>query len=460
MADFYETGVVNSNTLAITGGNETTTARLSLGNVNTKGIVPNHTVNKYNISLRTTSKVSKWLSFDSKFNYIRTNGSQRPAMGSGSDNVNRTFVTMGRYVPMDWLEEYYNTTGEYGNWPVVNYNPYYVVNELKNSDYRDRLMANVSATVTFTPWLSLVGRVGVDTYTENREKIWPIGAKGSANVAGRLTNEMLHYRDVNADVLLTASGQLAPDLTGTLTFGANLLSQRRDNQFMDARKLKAEGVYNVSNASTFYPSSYLWQKEMQSVYFYGQLAWKNYLFLDVTGRNDWSSTLGADNYAYFYPSVGLSFVFSDAFNIDEKILSFGKVRASWAQVGNDSDPYLTKIGYNSYTNTYLGRGFASRSGTIPLYNLKNELSESWEIGTDLRFFQNRIGLDLTYYNGFTTNQILPVDISTASGYDNVIINAGKISNKGVEILLNITPVQGTIVSGADYLQLRQKPFSG
>lgn len=441
VADFYETGIVNSNTLAISGGNESTSARLSLGNINTKGIVPNHTVNKYTISLRTNSKVSKWLSFDSKFNYIRTNGSQRPAMGSGSDNVNRTFVTMGRYVPMDWLEEYYGTTGEYGNWPGVNYNPYYVVNELKNSDYRDRLMANVAATVTFTPWLSLVGRVGVDSYTENREKIWPIGAKGSANVAGRITNEMLHYRDVNMDVLLTASGQLTPNLSGTLTLGGNLLTQRRDNQFMDARNLKAEGVYNVSNASDFRPSSYLWQKETQSVFFYGQLAWKNYLFLDVTGRNDWSSTLGADNYGYFYPSVGLSFVFTDAFNIDEKILSFGKVRASWAQVGNDSDPYLTKIGYNSYTSSYLGRDFASKSGTIPLFNLKNELNESWEIGTDLRFFQNRIGLDLTYYSGFTTNQILPVDISSASGYSNVIINAGKISNKGVEILFNITPVQ-------------------
>ncbi len=441
VAEFYETGVINSNTIAISGGNETTSTRLSLGNVSTKGIVPNHEVKKYNISLRTNSQVSKWLSFDSKFNYIRTSGSQRPAMGSGSDNVNRTFVTMGRYVPMDWLQEYYETTGEYGNWPGVNYNPYYVVNELKNSDYRDRMIGYASATVKFTDWLSLMGRVGADFYTEYREKIWPVGAKGSANVAGRLTTEMLHNRDINADALLTASKQLSPNFSGTFTVGANLLTQRRDDQYMDARNLKAEGVYHVSNASDLRPSSYLWQKETQSVFFYGQLGYKNYLFLDITGRNDWSSALGQDNYSFFYPSVGLSFVFSDAFNLDEKILSFGKVRASWAQVGNDSDPYLTKMGYNSYTTSYLGRGFASKNGTIPLFNLKNELSESWEIGTDLRFFQNRVGLDLTYYNGFTTNQILPVDISSASGYSTVIINAGKISNKGIEALLNITPVQ-------------------
>jgi TonB-linked SusC/RagA family outer membrane protein len=441
--DFYNTGVVNSNTLAISGGNENSSGRLSFGNVYQTGIVPNHKVTKYNLGLRGTSQVSKWLSFDAKFNYIRTNGSQRPAMGSGSDNVNRTFVTMGRYVPMSWLKEYYEKTGEYGNWPGVNYNPYYVVNELKNTDWRDRILGYGAATVTFTDWLSLTARAGVDLHTEYREKTWPVGASGSANRRGRLTTEMLHYRDVNLDALLTANKQLSENFHGSLTVGASLLNQRRDNQYMDARNLKAEGVYHVSNAQDLRPSQGLWEKEMQSVFFSGQLGYKNYLFLDVTGRNDWSSALGVDEYSFFYPSVGLSFVFSDAFGINNNILSFGKVRASWAQVGNDSDPYLTKRGYNSYTTSFLGRGYASKSGTLPLFNLKNELSESWEIGADLRFWQNRAGLDVTYYNGHTTNQILPVTISNASGYSNVVINAGKVSNKGLEAILNLTPVSLT-----------------
>ncbi len=138
--------------------------------------------------------------------------------------------------------------------------------------------------------------------------------------------------------------------------------------------------------------------------------------------------------------MGLSWVFSDALNINNNILSFGKVRVSWAQVGNDSDPYLTKRGYTSYTTSYLGQGFASKSGTLPLFNLKNELTESWEIGGDLRFLQNRIGIDVTYYNGHTTNQILPITVSTASGYSSVVINAGKVNNKGIEAVLNLTPV--------------------
>ncbi len=443
VADFYETGFRNSNTVAVSGGSDKTTARLTFGNAYYTGIVPNHKVTKYNVSLRANSQVSKWLSLDGKFNYIRTDGSQRPSMGSGSDNVNRTFVTMGRYVPMDWLKEYYETTGERGSWPGVGYNPYYVVNELINEDYRDRIMGYGSATIKFTDWLSLLGRVGVDLQTEYREKNWPVGASGSANVRGRLTTEMIHYKDINADLLLTAANQLSDNFYGSITLGASLLTQRRDNQYMDARDLKAEGVYHISNAQDHRPTQGLWEKEMQSVFFSGQLAYKNYLFLDITGRNDWSSALGVDNYSFFYPSVGLSWVFSDAFAMNSNILSFGKVRASWAQVGNDSDPYLTKRGYNSYTTSFLGQGYASKSGTLPLYNLKNELSESWEVGADLRFWQNRASLDLTYYDGHTTNQILPVDVSTTSGYSQVVINAGKISNSGIEAVLNLTPVSLT-----------------
>jgi hypothetical protein len=184
------------------------------------------------------------------------------------------------------------------------------------------------------------------------------------------------------------------------------------------------------------------RKEMQSVYFMGQLSYKKYLFLDLTGRNDWSSALGINDYSFFYPSVSSSFVFTDAFkDTFGRILSFGKVRASWAQVGNDSDPYLTMNGYASTTTTYDGHGLSWMNPVIPNYNLKNELTESWELGTDLRFFDSRIGLDLTYYDGKTTNQILPANISNASGYTTVVINAGEIQNKGLEIALNLNPIK-------------------
>jgi TonB-linked SusC/RagA family outer membrane protein len=437
---FYQTGFVNANTLAISGGDAQTSGRLSFGNVYQKGIIGDHKVTKYNLSLSGNSQVNKWLRFDGRFNYIRTDGSQRPNLGYLWSNINLQLITLGRYVPLDFLKEYYEKAGEGGQWPGVYENPFFILSEYKNNDYRDRMIANASATAQFTDWLSLLARVGFDLHTEHHKKTFPVGSMAYGCSRGRILTGMLHYRDLNADLMLTANKQLSENFHGSLTVGASLLTQRRDTEHMDARNLKAVGVYNISNSQEFYPSSYLWQKEMQSVYFLGQIAYKNWLFLDVTGRNDWSSALGKDEYSFFYPSVGLSWVFSDALNITGNVLSFGKARVSWAQVGNDSDPYLTKAGYTSYTTNFLGQGFASKSGTLPLFNLKNELTESWEIGGDLRFLQNRIGIDVTYYNGYTFNQILHIPVSVTSGYSTVVINAGKISNKGIEAILNLTPL--------------------
>ena len=440
--EFYEVGVTNTNNIAISGGTEKSTARLSIGNTWAKGIIPNHRLEKQTISLRTNTQVTDFLSFDAKINYIHDEGHNRPALGTVRDNVTRGFATLGRYVPLPWLKEYYETTGQPGNWPGVSYNPYYVVNELKNNDSQDRIIGFASANLKITPWLSMMGRVGTDFYTEKREEIWPVGAFGGDNANGRLTSNLNEVKDFNADVILTASKELSSHFSLSGSVGSSILRQTRNYNSLDARNLKAEGVYHVSNAQDIRPNAFFSEKEMQSVYFTGQVAYNNYLFLDVTGRNDWSSALGRDNYSFFYPSVSTSFVFTDAFRVfPEDILSFGKVRLSWAQVGNDSDPYLTRTGYNSFTTSFNGQGLASVSSMIPLFNLKNELTESWEIGADLRFLNNRLGLDLTYYNGKTTNQILPVDISIASGYSSVVINAGEIQNKGLEVAFRATPIK-------------------
>jgi len=440
--DFYELGVTTNNSVAFSGGNEKTTARLSLGNTQSKGIIPNERLDRTTIDLRTTSQLTDKLAFNAKVNYINSVGDQRPALGSTNENVARGLATMGRYVPLSWLKEYYETTGDWGRWPGVGYNPYYVLNELKNHDETDRLIGFASVNYDITPWLSVMGRTGIDTYTDIRTRSWPVGASGSDNSKGRFLDDTYRIKENNSDLLLTANkSDLFANIGGTLSIGASVITQQRNRIGWDARNFKAPGVYDVSNAQDVRPSYSLWKKQMQSVYFTGGLSYKEYLFLDVTGRNDWSSTLGKDNYSFFYPSVSTSFVFTEAFGIGTDILSFGKVRLSWAQVGNDSDPYLTTAGYTPYTMTFNGNGLSSMSGRIPLFDLKNELTESYEFGTDLRFLQNRIGIDLTYYNSKTTNQILPVTISNASGYSSVVINAGEVQNKGLEAVLNLKPVQ-------------------
>ncbi len=438
--DFYETGMIQNTTIAFTGGTEKSTARLSLGNSYTKGITPNHKVNRQTINLMTSTQLTDKFSFDVKINYIHTKGNQRPALGSSSDNIVRGFATLGRYVPMSWLKEYYETTGDWGRWPGVVYNPYYVVNELKNTDHQERIIGFVSLKYDFTNWLSLQVRGGTDFHSESREKTWPVGSRSGTNSKGRITQTNYNVSESNYDALLSASGNLSDNFTGSFTLGANLLRQKYESQGWDGRNFKAEGVYDISNCQEFYPNYYLSQKEMQSVYFNGQIGYRNFLYLDITGRNDWSSALGKDNYSFFYPSVSASWVFSENFELGSGVFTFGKIRASWAQVGNDSNPYLTQAGYNSYTTSFNGQSYASMSNQVPLFDLKNELTSSWEIGGDIRLFQNRIGLDLTYYNGRTTNQILPVTISNSSGYSRVVINAGEIENKGLELFLNVTPI--------------------
>lgn len=438
--NFYQTGSTTQYTVALSGGNENMSGRVSFGNTNYKGTIPNHKYNRQTISARLTSKLTDFLSFDTKVNYIHSEGNQRPSMGFNVRNPNYTLAQMGRMVPMDFLNEYYQKTGEPGRWPGVMLNPYYIINGLKNRDYRDRIIGYLAITLNLTDWLTMTGNIGVDFYTENREKDFPVGSQTWDYPNGGLTRDLRHNKELNASLIFNASKELSSNFSIDASLGANLMQQRRDRVYMNGVGLNAPGVYNISNAQVIFPQQSLYQKEIQSIFFIGQLGYKNFLFLDVTGRNDWSSTLGPNNISFFYPSISTGFVFTDALKMDDNFLSFGKVRVSWAQVGNDSDPYLTKIGYQLSTQSINGQGFISTSGRIPLLDLKNELTESWEIGTDLRFFKNRLSIDATYYNGYTSNQIIEATISTSSGYESVVINAGRINNEGFEAIVMANPI--------------------
>lgn len=439
---FYETGISNTNNVAITSVSDKSTVRLSLGNTTTTGVIPNEKITRNTVTLRATTQTTDYLSFDAKVSYVHSGGEQRPILGYGQESPVWNLAIMARFTPLDFIKKSYEETGSYFRFPGENYNPWYIVNELKNNDHRDRIIGNVSTTLKITEWLKLMGRVGMDSYSEEREEIWPVGARGNNVNKGQFTRLFLNNREINADAILTANKALSSSFSASASLGASILSQRSASMSWIGRDLKSPGVYDISNANIVLPDEGLRTKEIQSVFFMGQLGYKNYLFLDITGRNDWSSTLGVNNYSFFYPSVSASFVFADALKIDSKILNFGKVRASWSQVGNDAAPYLTTAGYSlSTTAGFNGNRYAFAPGTIPPLDLKNETTEAWEIGTDLRFLNNRIGIDATYYDGKTTDQILQLQIPVSSGYGNKIVNAGEIRNSGIEIALNLTPVR-------------------
>ncbi|MCK5277383.1 MAG: TonB-dependent receptor plug domain-containing protein, partial [Cyclobacteriaceae bacterium] len=237
--EFWDTGLILNNMISFSGGNENSSARLSIGNTNYKGITPNHTGNRNTINLRATSKLSKRLSFDGKINYTNAIFDNRPNLGSSADNVTYTMVIQGRYVPMDFLKEYYERTGTWGRWPGVMYNPYYNVNELKNHDEKDRIIGFGSLRYEFMDWLNLTLRSGIDWYADEREKIWPVGARGSSNSKGRMIEDVYNVKETNSDFLLTAVGNLSSNFHGSFSVGGNLLKQSSSRMSWDARDFKA-----------------------------------------------------------------------------------------------------------------------------------------------------------------------------------------------------------------------------
>ena len=281
--------------------------------------------------------------FEGKVNYIHKNADNPPGLGgSSSNNVVRDLDAMGRYVPLPFLKEYYEKTGQAGNWPGISLNPYYLVNEIKNNAVRDRFISFVSAKYQFTNWLSLMARSGIDAYSERRLEKTPVSV--SPFNSGSLTDETYLTKESNSDVLLTASkDNIAKNFNASLSLGGSLLKRSYRVQGWNGIDFKVPGIYDITNLRNVTPYYSFEQREMQSAYFSGDIGYKEFLFLNVTGRNDWSSVLGKNNYSFFYPSVSSSFIFTDAFNLQSKVLTFGKVRASYAQAGNDGASYLTTV---------------------------------------------------------------------------------------------------------------------
>lgn len=441
--DFFETGVVTNNSIAVSGGTEKSSARLSVNNTTIKGIVPNHKENQQSITLRAATNVTDKLSFEGKANYVHKDANNPPGLGvSASNNVVRDLAAMGRYVPLPFLKEYYERTGEAGSWPGISVNPYYLVNENINTAVRDRIISFVTARYQFTSWLNLMARSGIDSYSERRQEKRPVGSPNGPS--GRLADDTYLTRETNSDVLLTASKpDLMRNISGNLSVGASLSNRSYRRQGWEGTDFKVPGIYHISNTRNIVPFYSFVNREIQSVYASGEIGFKEYLFFNVTGRNDWSSTLGENNYSFFYPSVSTSFIFTDAFNIQSKVLSLGKIRASYAEAGNDGQAYLTQSGFTLDNTPFNGQSLAYQSNRIALFDLKNELKKSVEVGADLRFFGDRLGMDVTYYKSNTLNQIVPITVSAASGYTTKIVNAGDIENKGVEVSLRATPVQLT-----------------
>jgi TonB-linked SusC/RagA family outer membrane protein len=434
---FFKQGISTNNNLAISASSDKMYARVSLSYLDKKGFVPNTDYDKANVGLRLGASLTDKLSVDVSANYSKSKSNNLPVLGAGGQGIINSMIWgMGNFDFDDYRD--YWLPGREGI--QQNYflawanNPYLIVNENLNGFNRNRLYGNIKATYAISDHFSFFARIGTDVYDDRRRSRRPSGQNGFAN--GMYREQNVRFQETNADFLLTYIGKISDRIGLKVDAGANRMDLSSFNGTAQTNALGIRGVYNLGNAAD---RPVLRQtdaaKRINSIYGSARFDYENKIFLDVTGRNDWSSTLPLDNNSFFYPSVGLSAIISEMVSLP-KVLSFAQIRTSWAATGNDTDPLLTQRVFNFGTlpSSVINTPLLTNPGLRP------ERTSAYEIGTEIRFFSNRIGLEANYYNNITTDQILQTPISQASGATSSLINAGKIRNSGVEVLLQTQPV--------------------
>ena len=449
--DFYNTGVAYSNTVIASAGGKNITGRLSFTDTRNKDVTPNHQLNRQYFNFNTEYN-NDYLTVGAKLNYMRERNKNRP--GQGEYGLMTQLVKMPRGLRLADLKDpqgtgnyLYNTV----NWsgPSDNYsNPYALTaSENGNVNDRNRIIGQLSATARFTDWLRLTGRVGIDWYNDQFKSYNRL--PDPTSTASQYVNSQSTNQEFNADLILYFDKRFN-DFSVNANLGTSMVNMKSNGLGGYSGLFAVPGVSNLANGLTQTVSESYAKKEIQSVFFAASVGYKSMAYLDITGRNDWSSTLPSWNRSYFYPSVSASVILSEMFKLPECI-DYLKVRGSWAMVGNDTDPYKLATMYHFWTSgdkldaegdkvnpgiikTYLDK-------TLPLADLKPESTTSAEVGTELRMFNNRLSLDFTYYKSDTKDQILSVNMPGSSGYTSKSINAGKISSHGFELMIGGTPIR-------------------
>lgn len=445
LKDFYQTGTTAINNLSIASGFDKGNFRLSFTDLRSESIIPGVDLNRQTISARLGFSPTDKLKINSSISYVNSQSANRPSNGYGSENVNYSLVAWGpRSLNIDSLKDYWQPGLEGLQQYSYNYtffdNPYFILKENTNSFNRDRVFGNISAKYDITDHLSASIRTGMDYSSELRQLKRAFSSNRFRN--GGYAEHDVFFREINTDFLLNYTNRFK-DISVDISFGGNRMDQRAATNQSQTTSLAQPGIFKLSNAaSPVEVFEFESEKRINSFYGLAKFGYKNYLYLDITGRNDWSSSLATpfsvDNTSFFYPSVSSSFILSEVTDLPQ-IISFAKLRASYAQVGNDTNPYQTTGAFVAQT-PFNGQPTFSDQNTIANPNLKPETTSSFEIGADLRFFGDRLNFDISYYNALTKDQIISLPIGISSGYTQQVVNGGSVRSKGVEIIAGITPI--------------------
>ena len=452
LKNFLQTGRTFTNNVALVGGNKDGDFRLSYTNLDQTGIVPNTDLQRNTVSLSGGYNLTNKLSVKAFVSYIKNESGNRPSISYGTESIMYLFncwlpasVKVGDMKRL-WMPGAENLRQYSWNYNYHD-NPYLTVLKNTNSQNYDRLIGNVSINYEFTNWLKLQLRTATDWSNELRE--YKRAFSTQRFPFGQYRRVLLTNEERNSDFLFIFNKEVNSDWSVSANFGGNQMRQSSKFDEAVAGQLNIPEIYNLTNSRIpLVVDQRNVGKRINSLYGSAGVAWKNKVFLDVTGRNDWSSALtlpealrefGTEDNSYFYSSVALSAIVSDMVKLP-KAISFAKLRGSFAQVGNDTDPFTFTQSF-APSDPFGASQVYGETSVLANLSLKPEISNAWEVGADIRFLNNRIGLDVTYYTSNTTNQILRIPLSITSGYNNRVINAGKIRNYGFEAMLNLQGIR-------------------
>ncbi len=446
--DFYRTGTNWTNSVALSGGSDKGNFRLSFANTDAAAIVPNSDYHKKIVNISLNYKFTPKLSVQLNGNYSNEYNHNPPQIGLQDMNANTTIYTMANSIDVHWLKNTYKDVN--GNeQPLSRFtnrnNPYWVAYQRFENVRRDRILGNMSLRYQLLDWLYIQGRIGQDYYTRPYNYDRPTGTRSIGAAAtgfnGYYYQDVTTYRERNMDFLLGGNKTFG-NFGFDITLGGNQLQQVYDNISTSVTNFYVRDLYTIGNGQTKSPNYNYSKNRVNSLYGAAEFSFKNYLFLNLTARNDWFSSLNINSNNYLYPSASLSFVFTEAFDSKPLWLNFGKLRGSISGVGSGTSPYSNNLYYSVNANQFNNNALGGISSAVsPNPNLRPLKVEEKEIGLELRMFDSRVNLDVAVYKKNTLDEILNVDISNTSGFSQTKVNVGKLENKGLEALLTIVPVK-------------------
>ncbi|WP_111672786.1 SusC/RagA family TonB-linked outer membrane protein [Algoriphagus litoralis] len=440
--DFFRTGVTSQQAIALSAGDEKGGFRAGYTNFRNQGILPNTDLMRDGISLSLDRQLTDRLRFDLFSNYVNSRSNNRPNLGYGYENVMYGFNWTGRNFNIASLRDYWQAGQEGIQHYDFNYlwttNPYLTLFENTNGFDKNRFLGNASATYDFTDKLSLRVRLGADIFDDKRT--FRRAFSTNRRVFGGYREDQISFQEINTDFLLSYANRLGSQWTYSLSAGANRMNQEISNAYTEANQLALPGIYNLENSRVpLRGASQEFSKRINSLYSFGNLAFKDQLFIELTFRNDWSSTLPASDNSFAYYSGGVNYVLSEAVQLPKK-WSYAAIRFNAASVGNDTDPYQLN---NTFQFNQNYGSFIRVTNRTVLNNpqLKPERLNALEAGLNLGWFKNRMMLDVSAYQNTSINQIIGRPISTASGFSNRIENGGEVRTRGLEAALS-----GSVIS--------------